>query len=250
MPAMDYSLVAHLYDLYARTDIDVAFFIEEARGCTQVLELTSGTGRLSLPLIEAGIPLTCVDSSPEMLERLRAKLIQKGLAAEVYEMDMTRLYLPGFYDRVLIPFNAFAEVTDAGQQVEVLAGIRRHLAPGGRLICTLHNPTVRLRTVDGRLHPRGVFDLPDSAGKLILSSLERYAEEQRIVTGEQVYELYDPNDLLLSKTSLPVKFMLHSREDFEALALQAGFEVVQVYGDYQRSAFDPKQSPFIIMVLR
>jgi SAM-dependent methyltransferase len=247
---MDYALVAHLYDLYARTDIDVAFFVEEARNCAQVLELTSGTGRLSIPLLEAGVPLTCVDSSPEMLERLRAKLIQKGLQAEVYEMDMTRLSLPGRYDLIMIPFNAFAEVTDARQQAEALARIRSHHAARGRFICTLHNPPVRLRTVDGVVHPRGMFDLPDSAGNLALSSVEHYDPHSRLVTGKQIYELYDPQDNLISKTSIPLEFMLHSREDFETLARQSGFEILQVYGDYQRANFDPEQSPFIIEILR
>ncbi len=33
MPAMDYSKVAELYDVYAQTDIDVAFFLQEAQSC-------------------------------------------------------------------------------------------------------------------------------------------------------------------------------------------------------------------------
>ena len=71
MPAMDYSRVAELYDAYVTTDFDVAFFLTEAHGAKHVLELMSGTGRLSLPLIRAGARLTCVDNSPEMLAILR-----------------------------------------------------------------------------------------------------------------------------------------------------------------------------------
>jgi SAM-dependent methyltransferase len=94
MPAMDYSKVAELYDLYARTDADVGFFLQETRGCRSVLELTCGTGRLSLPLIQAGVPLTCLDNSPEMLAVLRRKLLAKGLSAPVHEMDATCFSLP------------------------------------------------------------------------------------------------------------------------------------------------------------
>jgi hypothetical protein len=39
MPAMDYSRVASHYDLYANTDIDVAFFVQEGRGRQSVLKL-------------------------------------------------------------------------------------------------------------------------------------------------------------------------------------------------------------------
>jgi ubiquinone/menaquinone biosynthesis C-methylase UbiE len=83
---MDYSQVADLYDAYARTDFDVPFFCEEAEGCTNVLELMSGTGRLSIPLLEAGVPLSCLDSSAEMLAVLRRKLAARQLSAPVFEM--------------------------------------------------------------------------------------------------------------------------------------------------------------------
>ena len=81
MPAMDYRKVASVYDTYVRTEFDVPFFIEEARAGESVLELTSGTGRLSIPLIEAGVKLTCLDSSREMLSVLRQKLAAKSLEA-------------------------------------------------------------------------------------------------------------------------------------------------------------------------
>ena len=64
MPAMDYSQVTHWYDIYVKTNIDIPFFLNETRHKDRVLELTSGTSRLSIPLIEAGVSLTCVDIIP------------------------------------------------------------------------------------------------------------------------------------------------------------------------------------------
>ena len=144
MPAMDYSKVADLYDVYVQTDIDVPFFIEEARGCRRVLELTSGSGRLSLPLLEAGVSLSCLDSSPEMLAALRKKCAARGFAPPVYTEDMTAFALPERFDLILIPFNAFAEITTPEAQRQALQAIHRHLEPGGRFICTLHNPPAPL----------------------------------------------------------------------------------------------------------
>ena len=105
MPAMDYSQVAHWYDTYVKTDIDLPFFVNEAKDCNQVLELTSGTGRLSIPIIEAGVSLACVDSSPEMLAVLRQKLEDKGLSANIYEMDMCNLSLKEKFDLIRGSFN-------------------------------------------------------------------------------------------------------------------------------------------------
>jgi SAM-dependent methyltransferase len=249
MPAMDYSKIAALYDVYARTDIDVPFFIQEAMSFTNVLELMSGTGRLSIPLIEAGVPLSCLDSSPEMLSILQEKLKAKGLSAPVYEMDASDISLPARYDLIIIPFNSFAEISDPKQHGAALKAIHAHLADGGRLICTLHNPPIRLRGVDGQLRVRGKFPLPNGEGTLILTSFENYDGNTRLVSGAQFYELFDACGLLYSKRCLDLKFYLHDHEGFDKLVHANGFETYCLFGDYSRSEFDPVNSPFMIWVL-
>jgi SAM-dependent methyltransferase len=249
MPAMDYSKIAALYDVYARTDIDVAFFIQETRSFTNVLELMSGTGRLSIPLIEAGIPLSCLDSSPEMLMFLQEKLKAKQLNALVYEMDVSALSLPARYDLIIIPFNSIAEISDPKQHGAALKAIHAHLVEGGRLICTLHNPPVRLRGVDGQLRVRGKFTLPNGEGALVLTAFENYDSNTRLVSGAQFYELYDAGGLLFSKRSLDLQFYLHDHDSFEKLAHACGFETYRLYGDYSWSEFDPEKSPLMIWLL-
>lgn len=249
MPAMDYAQVAELYDAYVQTEMDVPFFLEESRGCRSVLELTSGTGRLSLPLLRAGVRLDCLDSSPEMLAVLRRKLAAQGLAAAAFEMDMTTFTLPEHYDLIIIPFNAFAEIVDAEAQQAALARIRQHLAENGRLIVTLHNPAVRLQGADGQVRLRGQFPLPEGKGTLFLSSVERYDAATRLVSGAQFYEVYGTDGMMRSKRFAALRFFLHSAETFQALARAQGFRVAAVYGDYQKAAFDEEKSPFMIWVL-
>ena len=59
---IDFDSVAVLYDIYVRTDFDIPFWLREAKTVAgKVLELTCGTGRVSLPLLRAGVDLTCVD---------------------------------------------------------------------------------------------------------------------------------------------------------------------------------------------
>lgn len=250
MPAMDYSRVARYYDLYAHTRLDVPFFLEAASGCRNVLELTSGTGRLSIPLIEAGVNLTCLDSSPEMLAILRAKLAEKGLHAPVYEMDACRFTISERFDLIILPFNSFAEITDPPSQLAALAAARAHLGEHGRFICTFHNPAVRLKMVDGKTHPRGEYALPDAEGSLSLSSREVYDPDTRLVSGEQIYRIVSPQGDLISEWSVDILFHLHSRETFETLARSVGFEVEALYGDYSGGGYQPEQSPFMIFVLR
>ena len=250
MPAMDYSKIAELYDIYAATSIDVPFFIQEAQAHSSVLELMSGTGRLSIPLIEAGVHLSCLDSSSEMLAMLQSKLKAKKLSAPVYEMDVCSMSLPARYDLIIIPFNSFAEISDLEKQGEALKAIHTHLTDRGHFICTFHNPSVRLKGVDGQIRVRGRFPLPEKNGTLVLASFESYSPVTRLVTGAQFYELYDTGGLLISKRYLELQFYVHDRESFETLALANGFEVTALYGDYSRNEFDAGRSPFMIWSLR
>lgn len=250
MPAMNYAQVARYYDLYARSDIDVAFFTDQAQNCRSVLELTSGTGRLTIPLIEAGVNLSGLDSSPEMLAILRGKLQAKGLAASIYEMDVTSFSIPQQFDLIIFPFNSFAEIVDPAQQEAALHAIRSHLAPGGRFICTLHNPSVRLKQVNGQMYLRGRFPLPDNGGKLALYSAERYDPAAGLARGEQVYEISEPDGKLHEKFSVDLCFRIHEKDDFERLLQSAGFRIVALYGDYERGGYEAAESPFMIWVLQ
>jgi ubiquinone/menaquinone biosynthesis C-methylase UbiE len=101
MPAMNYDCVAHLYDAYVQTELDIPFFQDEAKKTGgAVLELMCGTGRVSLPLLEAGIDLTCVDSSAAMLDVFRGKLRERELMADLIEADVCNLSVNRQFDLI------------------------------------------------------------------------------------------------------------------------------------------------------
>lgn len=228
MSAMDYSLIAHWYDTYVKTDIDVPFFLNETKDCSQVLELTSGTGRLSIPLIEAGVSLACVDSSPEMLNILRQKLETSGLSANVYEMDMCNLSLQEQFDLIIIPFNSFSEILSLDEQHQALKGIWNCLTETGRFICTLHNPPIKLKSVNGQLILRGKHSLANDEGTLFLWSVEEYNRGDRLVTGTQFWEIYNSNGVMERKSFVNIQFYLHQHSEFQELFQSRGFRLLNL----------------------
>ncbi len=250
MPAMDYERVARFYDSYVQTDMDVPFFLGEAKKAVgPVLELTAGTGRVSIPLLLAGIDLTCVDSSPAMLDVLRGKLRTEELSAEVIQADLCALSLNRRFDLIFVPFHSFAEINDPAQQRQALSRIHDHLSDDGRFICTLHNPPVRLQSVTGRRRKLGNFPLPDGS-MLALSSVENYDPVFKSVSGSQFYDVRRWDGSLLAGMTVDLHFCLHSHYDFQSLAEAAGFVPVHLYGDYSYGPFEPQTSPFMIWVLR
>ena len=111
----------------------------------------SGTGRVSIPLIKARVKLTCVDLSAKSNAILENKLRQMGLKADVYQMDICELELQKRFDMIIIPFHSFAHITSPSDQRKALARIHQHLSPGGTFVCTLGNPELRQKAVDGQL---------------------------------------------------------------------------------------------------
>jgi SAM-dependent methyltransferase len=243
-----YDRIALLYDACVPTTLDVPFFVDEAaRAHGPVLELMAGTGRVSLPLIEAGADMTCIDYSTEMLAVLRRKLYARGLTATLQRMDVRDLKLGRTFALVIIPFNAFTEIDDLEDERRVLARIHDHVADDGRFICTLHNPPVRLRSVTGVYGLWSKGRLSDGSTVLLWGT---QAHDNEIITIEEFYEVYDQENLMQARRRLDLSFRLLNRAQFEAMAAAAGFEVEALHGDYQRAPFDEESSPYMIWILR
>jgi SAM-dependent methyltransferase len=249
--AIDYSLIADLYDSYVRTERDIPFFLQEASQVSgEILELMSGTGRVSIPLIKARVRLTCVDSSPEMLEILRKKLEASGLEADVHLADVRELNLGRKFELIFIPFHAFAELISPLDQRRTLQVIHQHLSDEGTFICTLHNPSVRLKRVDGQLHLLAAFPLRERPGKLLVWNLESYDQKRAMVDGVQLFEEYDEKGLMRARRLVDIHFRIIQKQEFENLARASGFGVISLIGDYSCSPFRESDSPFMIWKLQ
>lgn len=251
MGAIDYGSVAQWYDFYATVDVDIPFYLREIDARQdRVLELACGTGRVSIPLLKAGINLTCVDMSVEMLDVLRRKLASEDLHADIVCQDVRELDLGQRFDVVLMPFTSFMELADRADQVRALRAIRRHLSERGRFLCALHNPAKRLAAVDGLLHLAGRARM-DGGETMLLWSLENYDAASHTVSGLQTWEIFDKAGRMITKYMLDIRFSLPERQDFESLIADAGgYHAAGLYGDFDHSAYDESSSPFMIWDLR
>ena len=244
-----YANVADLYDSYVQTTLDIPFLLDQVKGVpSPVLELMCGTGRISLPLLEAGTQLTCVDKSPEMLAVLDQKLTKRHLSATIHSTDVCLLELHQQFDRILLPFQCFSELLTPSEQQQALRRIHQHLSPQGRFICSLHNPHVRLRAVDGRLKLRARHALPEARGTLMLWTMETYDPDQKLVHGLRFLETYDLKGTLQSKRFMDIQFSIVEKDRFETLIKEVGFNVLELYGDYSYGSFHA-ESPFLVWVL-
>jgi SAM-dependent methyltransferase len=133
------SLGPRLYDwecqeVLGRRDQDVAFWLDvvaDAAGeNAHVLELACGTGRVTLPLAEAGFEVTGLDVDPAALALARQR---RGASRWplLVAADMRQFSLRARFDAVIIPYNSFQLLTDGAAVSACLGAVGQHLAPGG-----------------------------------------------------------------------------------------------------------------------
>jgi SAM-dependent methyltransferase len=135
--------MADVYDDWYGDEADpatVAALVELA-GPGPVLELGVGTGRVAIPLTQAGLAVDGIDSSPAMLQRLRAKPGGDRVAATCG--DMAGADPPGPYTLVFATSNTFFNLRDHDHQARCVANVAARLLPGGRFVIEAFVPDDR-----------------------------------------------------------------------------------------------------------
>jgi SAM-dependent methyltransferase len=118
----------------------VAFLVELADG-GRALEFAVGTGRVAVPLAERGVPVTGIELSLPMIDRLRTKADQATIPVVVG--DMATAVAPGEYTLVYLVYNTISNLLTQAEQVACFRNAAHHLTPGGRFVIELGVPDLR-----------------------------------------------------------------------------------------------------------
>lgn len=127
---------AYMYERWTGRLLDRAL----ANGLTgdRLLDVGCGTGLSFLPMLGRGWRVTGCDISPEMLERARAKA---GPEVELAVADMSELPLFGEFDLIWAVNDAMNYLLSVEDFEATLRGMRRNLAPGGRIVFDINTLT-------------------------------------------------------------------------------------------------------------
>jgi SAM-dependent methyltransferase len=136
-----YGLIARWWAEFNAPDPDELAFYQSVveRNGPPALDLACGTGRLLLPLLNAGLDVDGCDISPDMLALCRAEASRHGLAPQLYQQAMHDLNLPRSYRTIYI-CDSFGI---GGRRDQDAAALRRcydQLAAGGTLVFSYYLP--------------------------------------------------------------------------------------------------------------
>ena len=152
--------LARLYDLDLVDDPgDLDLYLAlAARADGPILELAVGTGRLAIPLAQAGYPVTGVDLDPAMLARARVRAERAAPGAKdrltLVEADLVGLRLPaaGTFGLAFIALNSLLVLPTRAAQRAAFRTMTDHLAPGGLAVADVWIPDAEdLARFDGRI---------------------------------------------------------------------------------------------------
>jgi SAM-dependent methyltransferase len=115
--------------------------LAQLAGAGRALELAVGTGRVAVPLAERGVPVTGIELSRPMVDRLRTKVDEERVP--VVLGDMASVRAPGEYTLVYLVYNTISNLQTQEEQVACFRNAARHLVPGGRFVIELWVPELR-----------------------------------------------------------------------------------------------------------
>jgi SAM-dependent methyltransferase len=113
----------------------------ELAGGGPALEFAIGTGRVAVPLVERGVPVTGIELSRPMVDQLRTKA--DAATIPVIVGDMATTVVPGRFTLVYLVFNTISNLLTQAEQVECFRNAAGHLVPGGRFVIELWVPELR-----------------------------------------------------------------------------------------------------------
>ncbi|MEO8449482.1 MAG: class I SAM-dependent methyltransferase [Gemmatimonadota bacterium] len=254
----EYAAIADLYDhvVEYRDRDDVAFFVDLAKELeAPVLEIGCGTGRVLIPIARAGLEVVGLDLSPTMLgvcrERLRNEPPEVQSRVKLVQADMREFDLDGTFNLVTIPFRPFQHLVTVEDQVSCLDSVHRHLVHRGVLVLDLFNPSLDflVRPTGEEAPAEPEFSMPD--GRRVIRR-HRIVSHDRLRQTNQVELIYYVTHADGRKERLvhafPMRYLF--RYEAEHLLARAGFEIVQLYGGYDKSGYGTTYPGELIFVAR
>jgi SAM-dependent methyltransferase len=184
------------------------------------LEFAVGTGRVALPLAARGVPVTGIELSEPMIDRLHAK----NPAFPVERGNMTTTRVPGEFTLVYLVYNTISNLLTQPEQVECFRNAARHLAPGGRFVIELWVPELRALPA-GRTATVGI----NEPGYILLDTYD--VLHQQVVSHH--FHFDDTREAKLFRS--PHRYIWPSELDL--MAQLAGFELESRHADWAGTPF-------------
>ncbi len=208
---------------------DIQYYLDHLQPLDgPILEAACGSGRLLIPMLEAGLLIQGFDHSESMLAQCRKAADARGLNATLRRLRFQEFAYDERFAAIVCPVGTFTLIDVYDEALAVLRRFHDHLRPGGRVFIDLM-PLAYL-TAPTSHGVRG-WTTPGGEQLSITSTrLELDLLGQRKVTMDR-YERWRDGKLVETELEL-LATRLWGLHEFELTLKEAGFADITVCGDY------------------
>lgn len=238
------------YDLeHTGDEDDIRFYIGLAKNlkAKSVLELACGTGRITIPMTEEGVrsgfSVVGLDNETSMLKQARDKAALMSPAArkrlKLVRGDMRHWHGRASFDLIVVPCSSITHLLELRDQLDVWRRAFENLAPGGRFTVEAPMPNFSAYADSFANPPRIVVeidrDVTDSKRKvrLVRRRTVTYLPDEQRAQIRFLYEKYRRKNCVETYIDDFESHVYFPRE-LRLLFLHTGFEIEDVFGDYNR----------------
>ncbi len=216
--------IAGVYDeWYSDYDPAAITTLKQLAHGGRALELGIGTGRIALPLKQAGVEVSGIDASEAMVAKLRAK--PGGASIHVTAGNFADVAVEGKFALIYIPFNTFYVLLTQDEQVRCMINVAQHLEPRGVFVIEAFFPDLSrftdqqsIRAVNiGRNEVQMDVSEHDPVGQRVTSQHMHFTQ-----AGLRLY---------------PVEIRYVWPAELDLMARLAGLTLKHRWGDWQGGAF-------------
>jgi SAM-dependent methyltransferase len=248
-----YANTADYYDYDNREIIkdDLDFYAEYANKTKgTILELASGTGRVSLYLAEkTGRNLECLELSEKMVNRFKQKLetshrqFQENINIQIG--DMSDFSFGKKFAYIIIPWRALQYLPEQAQTEKCLSCVREHLSGDGIFIFDIFRPGSYDEKWLGRESVS--YDIMVNGKRIIRSTVNYFADTaKKIIQYKSKYRIIDGDQETVTEDLLTYKY--YEYDDMAKILSSSGFRIEEEYGYYDKTSI--KDGTEMIFVCR
>ena len=210
------------FNLYGETS-DSAWQ-EPLDSAPKVLDLCCGLGRISSELARSGYEVTGVDITESFLNAAKEDAKLEDLKIEYIQSDAREFIRPEYYDAIFNLYISFGYFADQKDDLKVLRNVYQSLKKGGTFIIeTLGKETSSRDFVEAEWFER--------AGGFMLTEYEpldswTFLKNRWILIKD---------GKVVEKTFVQ---RLYSASELRSILQEAGFEKIEIYGDWDESEYN------------
>ena len=209
-----------------------------------VLEVACGTGLVTIPLAQQGIPIAGLDIVPAMLAHAKHKSEELGLSIRWFEGDARDFDLGEKFGFIYLTGNAFQAFLNNTDQQTLLHNIRKHLTENGVFAFETRNPDWKELITDLN-EEEWITYTNDKGYRVRIMETREYDHVAQVLAYTLYRRWQEGGEEKERVTRIAIRYTFP--QELKALLEYHGFRLLEQYGDWDKSPLR-RESPSIITV--